>query len=50
MAALVAAIHVFLSEIPRLPAGSPVGMKDVDGRHRARHDGLGLITVSVKLR
>jgi len=42
MAALVAAIHVFLSEIPWLPAGSPIGLKDVDGGHRAGHDGQGI--------
>jgi hypothetical protein len=42
MAALVAAIHAFLSEMPGLPDGSPVGLKDVDGRHRAGHDGQGI--------
>jgi hypothetical protein len=41
MAALVAAIHVFPSEL-RLPLpASSVGQKVVDGRHKAGHDDRG---------
>jgi hypothetical protein len=42
MAALVAAIHVFLSEL-RLLSALPIGPKDVDGRHKAGHDGVRVV-------
>ena len=38
MAALVAAIHAFSSEIAWLQPRLLIGPKDVDGRHKAGHD------------
>jgi hypothetical protein len=50
MAGLVPAIHVFPSELRLLLPASPAGQKDVDGRHKAGHDGRRMMSlVSVKM-